>query len=58
MCKQLRKRKADMCYRQEVRWRGQGARFVGCKGTRYKLWWSGNNDRIGGVGILVKEKLC
>ena len=47
-----------MCYPQEVRWRGQGARFVGCRDRRYKLWWSGNNDRIGGVGILVKEELC
>ena len=39
------------------RWRGQGARFVGCKGGRYKLGWSGNTDGIGEVGILVKE-LC
>ena len=35
-----------------------GSSFVGCKGRRYKLLWSGNNDRIRGVGILVKEKLC
>ena len=47
-----------MCCLQEVRWRGQGARLVGCRGRRYKLWWSGNNDGIGGVGILVKEGLC
>ena len=52
MCEQLRKREVDMCCLQEVRWRGQGARFVGCRGRRYKLWWSGNNDEI-----LVKE-LC
>ena len=38
--------------------RRQGARFVGIKGRRYKLWWSGNNDGIGGVEILVKEELC
>ena len=44
-----------MCCLQEVRWRGQGARFVGCRGRRYKLWWSGNNDGIGGVGILVEK---
>ena len=24
----------------------------------YKLWWSGNSDGTGGVGILVKEELC
>ena len=41
-----------------TRWRGQGARFVGVKGRRYKLWWSGKNDGIRGVGILVKEELC
>ena len=25
---------------------------------RYKLWWSGNNDVIGGVETFVKEELC
>ena len=57
MCEQLRRREVDMCYLQQVRSRGQGARFVGCRGKRYKQWWSGNNDGIGGVGILVKEEL-
>ena len=47
----------DVCCLQEVRWRGDGARFFGVKGRRYKLWWCGNNDKIGGVGMLVKE-LC
>ena len=28
------------------------------KGRRCKLWWSGNNDGIGSVAILVKEKRC
>ena len=58
VCELLRKREVDMSHLQDVRWRGQGARFVGCRGRRYKLWWSGNNDGIGGVGILVKEELC
>ena len=58
VCEQLRKREVDMCCLQEVRWRGQEARLVGCRGRRYKLWWSGNNDGIGGAGILVKEELC
>ena len=48
----------DVCSLQEVRWRGQGARFVGVKGRRYKLWWSGNGNGTGGTGILVKEELC
>ena len=32
--------------------------FIGVKGRRYKLWWCGNDDKTGGVGILVKEELC
>ena len=55
MCEELRKRKVDVCCLQEVRWRGEVARFFGVKGRRYKLWWCGNHDKTGGVGILVKE---
>ena len=54
MSEELRKRKIDVCCMQEVRWKGQGARFVGTSGQRYKLWWSGNDE---GFGILVKEKI-
>ena len=32
--------------------------FLASKGRRYKLRWCGNGDKIGGVGILVKEELC
>ena len=55
-CEELRKRRVDVCYIQEVRWKGQGARFVGTSGRRYKLWWSGNDAGFEGVGILVKEE--
>ena len=48
----------DVCCLQKVRWRGEGACFIGVKGRRYKLWWYGNDDKTGGVGILVKEELC
>ena len=58
VCEELRKRKVDICCLQEVRWRGEGARFLGVKGRRYKLWWAGNEDGYGGVGVLVKEELC
>ena len=34
------------------------SKFVGSSGRRFKLWWSGNEDKIGGVGILVREDLC
>ena len=57
VCEELRKRRMDVCCLQEVRWRGQGARFIGVKGRRYKLWWSGDSDTRG-VGVLVKEELC
>ena len=32
---------------QEVRWRGQGARMMGCK--------EGERDGVGGVGVMVWE---
>ena len=47
-----------MCCLQQVRWRGQGARMLGMKRRRYKLWWSGKGDGVGGVGVMVKEELC
>ena len=56
VCEELRKRKVDVRCLQEVRWRGEGARFFCVKGRRYKLWWCGNDDKTGGVGILVKEE--
>ena len=28
------------------------------KGRRYKLWWSGKGDGVGGVGVLAIEELC
>ena len=58
VCEELRKRRMNVCCLQEVRLRGQGARFMGVKGRRYKWWWSGNSDGTGGVGVLVKEELC
>ena len=57
VCGELRKRKVDVCCIQEVRWKGQGARFVGTLGRRYKLWWSGNDAGFRGVGILVNEEI-
>ena len=55
----------DICCLQKVRCTGEAAVnnpaavcFFGVKRRRYKLWWCGNDDKIGGVGILVKEKLC
>ena len=58
VCEELRRRDVDVCCMQEVRWKGQGARFVGVRDRRFKLWWSGSESGNGGVGILVKEELC
>ena len=57
VCEELGKRRVVLYCLQEVRWRGQGVQFMGVKGRRYKLWWSGNSDGTEGVGVLVKE-LC
>ena len=35
VCEQLRKKEVDMCCLQDVRWRGQGAQFVGIRRRRY-----------------------
>ena len=39
VCEELRKRMIDVCL-LEVKLRGQGARILGVKGGRYRLWWS------------------
>ena len=51
------KRNVGLCCLHEVRWRGCGARLIGLQGRRYKLWWSGNQEGYGEVGVLVKEEL-
>ena len=28
------------------------------KRRRYKLWWSGKEDGVEGVGVMVKDKVC
>ena len=58
LCEELVKREVGACCIQEVRWRVMGSKFVGSSSRRFKLWWSGNEDKIGGVGILVREDLC
>ena len=56
VCEKLIKRRVDVCCMQEVKWKGQGACFVGTLGQSNKLWWSGNDAGFGGVGILVKKQ--
>ena len=58
LCEELVRREVGICCIQKVRWRGMGSKFVGSLDRRFKLWWSGNEDKIGGVGILVREDSC
>ncbi|ESO04115.1 hypothetical protein HELRODRAFT_173203 [Helobdella robusta] len=53
---ELQRRMVDVAALQEIRWKGEGTRFVGAKGGRYKLWWKGD-DGTGGVGVMVREEL-
>ena len=32
--------------------------LFGVKGRRDKLWWCGNDNTAGGLGILLKKELC
>ena len=57
VCEKLRKR-LEVCCLQDVRWRGHGEWFMGVKCGRYELFWPGNSDGAGAVGVLVKEELC
>ena len=45
----------DVSCLQEVRWRRCGARMLGTDGRRYKLWWYGKGDGVGGVGVMEEE---
>ena len=54
LCEELVRREVGICCIQEVRWRGMGSKFLGSLDRRFKLWWSGNEDKIGGVGILER----
>src|SRR3989442_13308561 len=45
----------DFCCLQETRWRGEGNKWLGAKGKRYKFFWKGK-DGLAGVGVLVAEK--
>ena len=37
MAEELKKRKINICGLQEIPWKGQGARFIGVEGRKYKL---------------------
>ena len=57
----------DICFLQETRWKGVDSveypkqsrtqvRWSEGKGSAYKVFWSGNAEGTGGVGILLAKK--
>jgi exonuclease III len=50
------RRRLDFCCVQESRWKGEGARFLGGDGRKYKFYWKGGEVGVSGVGVVVAEK--
>ena len=50
------RRDLDFCCLQETRWKGGSARVLGRDRARYKFFWSGCEEVVAGVGILVAER--
>ena len=52
----MSRRKVDFCGLQEVRWRGESARFVEGKDSRCKMFRVENDKNMGAIVILLAEK--
>jgi hypothetical protein len=51
------RRRLDFCCLQETRWKGGSARTLeGREGASFKFFWSGSEEGVSGVGILVAER--
>ena len=48
------RRCTDICFLQEVKWRGKGDKMIG---NRYKLLWNGLRKRENGVAAMVANRL-
>ena len=53
----LKRRQADICCVQEVRYKNKGSMSIGTEEEKYKLWYSGNEEGTGGVGVLLCQRL-
>ena len=50
------RRGVDLCCLQETRWKMEGVKQIVGKDSRYKLFWPGNDNATGGVGVLLAEE--
>src|SRR2546425_3005246 len=52
------RRRLDFCCLQEIKWKGDGVKWLGEKGKRYRFFWRGGvgKDGLAGVGVLVAKK--
>ena len=50
------RRRVDLCCLQETRWKKDGVKQIVGKDSRFKMFWSGNDNGTGGVGILLAEE--
>ena len=50
------RRRVDLCCLQETRWKMEGVKQIVGKDSRYKLFWCGNDNATGGVGVLLAEE--
>ena len=52
----LTRRRTDLCCLQEVRRKNSGTAILVGKRPRYKFFWNGNEEGLGGVGVMLAEK--
>ena len=54
----LDRRKVDICCIQEVRYKNEGCNVIGDREQKQKLWYKGNAEGTGWVGILMKHEMA
>ena len=54
----LARRKVDVCCVQEVKYRNQGCTTIGSNEEKYKFWYSGGEEKINGVGVMMRADMA
>lgn len=52
----MESRSVDICYMQETRFGGKPVRIIKGNSGRYNLFWIGNKEGLGDLGIFLAEK--